>query len=124
MGQAAVLVAEDDPQVAKLLSRLLAAAGYRTVVAADGDAAVAAAGREAFDAVVIDLSLAPHGARPALERLRAAQPGLGVLAISGQPPDAAMDAWLREAGARFVAKPFAPAALVDALTALIDRGAA
>ena len=63
-----VLIVDDDPVQRRLLENMVTRAGYETVVAEGGDAAVALiTGAERFDAVVLDLVM------PDLD-------GLGVLA--------------------------------------------
>ncbi len=119
-----ILVAEDDPQISKLVVRLLACAGFEVVVAADGDAAASLIESARFAAVLIDLSLAPHGARHTLAVLRAQRPELGVLVISGTPPDAEMVGYLKQVGGEFLPKPFAPSGLLSALEAVLARGRA
>jgi len=54
-----VLVADDSELVRRIAENVLSAAGYRVVLAMDGESALAAAGRETPDVVVLDL-LMPH----------------------------------------------------------------
>jgi CheY-like chemotaxis protein len=54
-----VLVADDSELVRRIAENVLSAAGYRVVLAMDGERALAAARREIPDVVVLDL-LMPH----------------------------------------------------------------
>jgi DNA-binding response OmpR family regulator len=56
-GSTKVLVAEDDPDIGALLARGFASEGYRVVHVETGDAAIAAAERDHFDAVILDVML-------------------------------------------------------------------
>ena len=52
-----ILLIEDDPRLGALVSEYLGEAGYRVTVAATGAAGLERAGRESFDAMVLDLML-------------------------------------------------------------------
>jgi DNA-binding response OmpR family regulator len=52
-----ILVIEDDPRLASLVSEYLGEAGYRVTVAETGAAGLNRAARETFDALVLDLML-------------------------------------------------------------------
>jgi signal transduction histidine kinase/CheY-like chemotaxis protein len=66
-----VLVAEDDDEFARALTADLAAAGYRTVRARDGDAALRLARSERPDAITLDLVLPGRDGWEALQALKA-----------------------------------------------------
>ena len=55
--QAKVLVVDDDVQVRNLLVRFLHDEGYATIAASNGREALAAAGREAIDLVILDVDM-------------------------------------------------------------------
>jgi CheY-like chemotaxis protein len=124
--RARVLVADDEPQLLRLLVRVLERAGYGVVAAADGREALAALapGSAPVDAVVLDAALAPGGARAVLERAGAPRPEPGLVLMSGDQIDAALQATLRQRGGRFLRKPFLPAALLAAVDEILaGRGA-
>jgi DNA-binding response OmpR family regulator len=52
-----ILLVEDDPRLAALVSEYLGDAGYRVTVAGTGAAGLDRAAREPFDALVLDLML-------------------------------------------------------------------
>ncbi len=73
--------------------------------------------------MILDLSLPPAGGGALLERMIAARPELGVVMVSGLAPEPALRERLASLGGVFVAKPFAPKALIAALeTALAHEG--
>jgi DNA-binding NtrC family response regulator len=96
---------------------VLAHDGWESVVVGDGEAAVAALEREPgrFAAAVLDARLPPAGAAAPLRALLDRRPGLGVVVTSGSEPGSELSALLAARGGVFLAKPFAPAALADAL---------
>jgi two-component system NtrC family sensor kinase len=119
--RARVLVADDEPQLLRLLVRVLERAGYGVVAAADGREALAALapGSAPVDAVVLDAALAPGGARAVLERVGVPSPEPGVVLMSGDQIDAALQAALLQRGGRFLRKPFLPAALLAAVDEIL-----
>jgi len=60
MGNPAVLIVEDDQDVAELYSRVLASSGYTTETVRTGEAALTRLAVTAPGVVVLDLSLPPH----------------------------------------------------------------
>lgn len=66
-----VLLAEDDPVSARFLREALERLGAQVVHAADGPAALAAATRDGFDLLLLDLGLPGLGGAEVLTRLRA-----------------------------------------------------
>ncbi|GAA3337736.1 hypothetical protein GCM10020358_15150 [Amorphoplanes nipponensis] len=70
-GGARVLLVEDDPQSAELLSTQLAGAGYHVEVAGTGEAGLAAAGAHPPDAIVLDVALPGIDGFEVLRRLKA-----------------------------------------------------
>ena len=52
-----ILVVNDEPDIVKLVTRLLEARGHRVGVARDGQEALDAADRERPDVIVLDLNL-------------------------------------------------------------------
>jgi len=112
-----VLVADDESILHRLLTRVLRRAGFEVVTATDGESAVArlAEQPDRFVAVVLDATLPPRGGEPALRALWEHRENLGVVLISGAAPDAALRALVAERGGEFLAKPFAPGALLKAV---------
>src|SRR5690242_17160709 len=65
-----VLVVDDEPTIAEVVSRYLQRAGYRTRVAGDGLAALEAAASQRPDLVVLDLMLPGVDGLEVMRRLR------------------------------------------------------
>jgi len=121
----AVLVADDEPLLQRLIERVLAGAGYPVVVAADGDAAVRCVERPqpgaAIGAVVLDVTMPPHGGDEALARIVALRPDVGVVLTSGAALGPALRAALDRHRGVFLRKPFAPGALLGAIDESLRR---
>ncbi len=120
-GAATVLLAEDDPGVRELVSHTLEHAGYRVLAAGDGAEALAAAGAHpgSIDVVVSDVVMPHLGGRELAARLLDARPQVRVLFISGYADDAREREALCGPNSRFLAKPFAPEALVERVRDLL-----
>ena len=65
-----VLVVDDEPQFARALSTNLRGAGYEVETAATAEAALAAAGLNPPDAVILDLRLPDGSGRDVAAELR------------------------------------------------------
>ena len=119
-GESGLLLVEDDPVVERLMVRILDTAGWAVTSVATADAALAA---PAPCIAVVDLGIEPEGGVVLGELLRAREPGLPLVFVSGNPPDGADRAWIVAAEAHFVAKPFSPGELIAAVEAARGAGA-
>ena len=120
-----VLLVEDEPAVRDVTRRLLETAGYRVIEAPDGDAALrlAESADPPIDVLVTD-TVMPHVGGPLLATtLRAKQPKLGVVFVSGYP-DAATLSRARPERSEFVEKPFSREVLLSAIRRAVTRAAA
>ncbi|HEX5270886.1 MAG TPA: response regulator [Gemmataceae bacterium] len=110
-----VLLADDEDGVRALAREVLASAGYTVLEGADGDEALRRAeghpGR--IDLLVSDVVMPGLGGRELAERLRARDPGLRVLFLSGHTEDEVVRQGVASATVHFLAKPFSPAALAE-----------
>ena len=118
-----VLVVEDEPQVRAIAVRALTNAGFEVQQAANGALGLALLKdqRLPFDVIVTDVVM-PELSGPDLVRAaRAFDQKLGIVFMSGFP-ETMHDAHASDfAGAAFLAKPFAPRALVEAVRDCIQR---
>jgi len=115
-----LLVVEDDPALAEMLGEYLGAAGYRVSVAGLGSAALEALARQAFDAVLLDLSLPDMDGLDLCRQLRA-RSDVPVLMLTARG-----DAFDRVVGLEigaddYLAKPFVPRELLARLRAILRR---
>jgi DNA-binding response OmpR family regulator len=99
----AILVIEDDPDVCKTISDMLAGSGFQVRSAGTGLEALAIIDQHPFDMLIADIRL--PGGVSGLEMMqcaRARHPALKCLFISGQCPPVVCDPKLDD----FMAKPF------------------
>ncbi len=124
-GHETVLVVEDDDSVRALARRILERSGYRVLCAANAVDAEAAL-REAEPAVAVlltDVIMPSLDGRQLYERLRALQPGLRVVFMSGYAGEVIARHGVLEASVHFVQKPFDAHALTRVLREALDEGA-
>ena len=113
-----ILSADDDPDIRRLIERVLVGAGHRVVLATDGQAALEAAFDEDLDLdlVILDVEMPRMRGLDACRKLRD-DPRTGhlpVLIASGSlvPPYDDVEA---AGGTAFLHKPFTPAQLREAV---------
>jgi PAS domain S-box-containing protein len=116
-----VLIIEDEPAVRSLVASVLAGAHYWVVVARDGEEALRMleAEKQPFHLIVTDLVMHGVGGVAVARQLRARGERVPILFISGYSNDTPAD--LRAFG-RFLAKPFTPTALIEAVRGAIEEG--
>jgi EAL domain-containing protein (putative c-di-GMP-specific phosphodiesterase class I)/CheY-like chemotaxis protein len=107
-----ILVVEDDGGVRRLIAACLKDDGLRCVAVGDAESAIEAVARATFDAALVDNGLPGMSGLELLGHLRAVDPTLPVLLVTGaaEPEDRVRG--LDAGAADHVAKPFDPAELV------------
>src|SRR6185436_5083254 len=78
-----ILVVDDEQPVRNFVSRVLERAGYSTTTACDGIEAIQAASKEACDLLLTDLMMPPMNGDDLARRLRARDPDLRILYLTG-----------------------------------------
>lgn len=116
-----VLVVDDEPVLAEMVSMALRYEGWDIATAQDGASAVAAARAERPDVVVLDVMLPDMSGLDVLHKLRKDNPRLPVLLLTAK--DAVEDriAGLTAGGDDYVTKPFSIEEVVLRLRALLRR---
>ena len=120
--RARVLVVEDEPTIADVVSRYLQRAGYETAVAGTGQQALGRAETARPDVVVLDMMLPDIDGLEVMRRLRRADRGRGaiiLLTARGEESDRVVG--LRLGADDYVVKPFSPAELVARVDAVLRR---
>ena len=110
-------ILEDEDDVRQVLRRQLERAGCRVAEAASGEAAVAqlAAAGDAFDLVVSDVQMPGLMGVPFVEALRALQPGLPIVFLSGNAAAGPMVRELEALSLVVLGKPVVEAELLQAM---------
>ena len=122
----AVLVAEDERQLLRLMERVLVQAGYEVLSARDGDEALAsvAAHGARIGIALLDAAIAPRGAGEILEALGKQGRAIGVVLTSGGVLEDDLHQLMLDCDGIFLHKPFPPSALLRALEDCLVKGGA
>ena len=121
-GQETVLVVEDEPPLRELAARILVAAGYTVLQAANGaDALALIAGHaDPVHLVFTDVVMPGMNGRELVARLSVLRPGLRVLYTSGYTEDAILRHGVLDDPRRFLSKPYTPEALRRRIREALD----
>jgi DNA-binding response OmpR family regulator len=106
-GQMRILLAEDEPLIARFVARGLAAEGYRSAVAADGEVAVARLTAQEWDLLILDLMLPGRDGFWVLGEALRLHPRLPVLVLSARTGTDMKVRALNAGASDYLAKPFA-----------------
>ena len=118
-GQGRILLVDDEPLLRRLGAEQLTSLGYEVVLAADGQEALEIFSKDPtrITAVVLDVIMPRRNGPDTFRAMRARDPQVKVLMISGYGAD--IDALLQEGVLGFIQKPFNAAELSQALAAAI-----
>ena len=108
LGNATILLAEDDPAIRRIGERLLGMLGYTVHAAATGEAALdmARSIADGIDLLVTDMVMPGMNGMELWERLRRMQPGVPALFVSGWAGDAVVRHRILDGEVPFLQKPF------------------
>jgi DNA-binding response OmpR family regulator len=119
-----ILLVDDDPRLAEMVSEYLGQAGFRVSIAPDGRSGLACLAREPFDALVLDLMLPDMDGLEVCRKLRASAANASAIPIlmltaRGDAMDRVVGL---ELGADdYLPKPFEPRELLARLRAVLRR---
>jgi len=116
-----ILIVDDEPPLVEALSAALRGAGFEVEEAASGLTALAAARERPPDLIVLDVTLPDLDGPEVTRCLRAEGLGMPVLFVSQRDAVDARSAGLSIGGNEFVTKPFAVAAIVARIHAMLRR---
>jgi PAS domain S-box-containing protein len=121
-GTETVLLVEDEEMVREMLQETLAGAGYRLLVAADANHALAraAAHRGSIQLLLTDVVMPGGSGSELAERLSLVRPGIRVLYVSGYTEEAIVRHGVLARDVAFLGKPFTPDELLARVRQLLD----
>ncbi len=103
-----ILIADDEPNIVKLLSLRLKASNYNVVGACDGVQAVARAHEESPDLIILDIRMPAGGGLTVCENLRGSVDTMTIpiIFITAHPNDEIRKRVAELGGEDLIAKPF------------------
>ena len=119
-----VLVIDDDPVVGKSFQRVLdGGKGYAVISAASGEEALDRLAREDYDVVYADIKMPGMDGLEVTERIKASQPWLPVVIITGYGSEANEKRAMELGVAGFLNKPLSPEMIEGSAQLALLRGA-
>jgi len=116
-----ILLIEDDPRLAEMVSEYLGEAGFRVSIATAGRAGLERLAREPFDALVLDLMLPDMDGLELCRELRA-KSDVPLLMLTARGDAADRIVGLELGADDYLPKPFQPRELLARLRAILRRG--
>lgn len=121
---ARILIVEDEAGIASFLEKGMEAAGHTTLVATDGNQAIALARDEAFDIMILDLGLPGVEGTEVLRQLRARGEKLPIIVLTARDSlDSTLESFSGGAS-DYVTKPFVFDELLARITVRLNEAAA
>jgi DNA-binding NtrC family response regulator len=106
MPQPATVLVVDDERGPRESLRMTLQPPYRVLLATEGEQALDLVEREAVDVVLLDLRLPGLSGLQVLEQLKARDPALAVIVVSGSDPNGLVPAARGELIFEYIPKPF------------------
>ncbi len=121
-GTETILLAEDEPSILDLVTKILTSSGYRVITARDGIDALEKAekfeGR--IDLLLTDLIMPKLGGKELYERLKKIRPETKALFTSGYTDNVIIHNFIIEEGVNFLQKPFRPEVLLKKIRQVLE----
>ncbi len=124
-GTETILVVEDEARVRKLICEVLTARGYHVLEAVRGEEAIRIASSHMgrIHLLLTDVIMPEMSGPRAVEQIRALQPGIKVLYMSGYTDEAILHHRIMESGQAFLQKPFLPDTLARKVREVLNSQA-
>jgi two-component system OmpR family response regulator/two-component system alkaline phosphatase synthesis response regulator PhoP len=120
MRETSILVVEDEPSIAEVVSLYLKRAGYRVLLARDGQAALQLMERQMPDLLILDLML-PKVDGYEIARWVRGQGDTPIIILTARREEYDRIAGLEMGADDYVVKPFSPQELVSRVRAVLRR---
>jgi two-component system NtrC family sensor kinase len=101
-----ILIVEDEFDVRLILGRALAQVGYHVEAVESAEAAIAELAANCYDLVITDMRMPGMSGRELFEQVRATQPDLRWVFVTGDTMIVSSETFLKQTGVPFLPKPF------------------
>ena len=118
-----ILIADDEPDVAKILGLRLKAGGYDVVTVLDGEAAIRAAHGEKPDLIILDVRMPGKDGYAVFQELRAVEDtkSIPVLFFSALQPEQSEQKAIQLGANGFISKSADPAEILPKVAAVLAK---
>lgn len=114
-----ILIVDDNPNMASLLSEMLEVFDYESIRAGDGFEAIEQIERDHFSLVITDMRMPKMSGLDLLKKIKATNPDLPVVVISGYALDEEGNSLLSKMADGFLNKPFKMSDIEDLLRTIV-----
>ncbi len=121
MDDATILIVEDDPNVGEALCSTLENAGYKTLYASDGEAALSQARSIPVNLILSDVQMQPMDGLALLRESRDAFPGVPVILMTAYASISKAVEAMRLGAETYLVKPFDADELIETVERVIKR---
>ncbi len=121
MHETRILIADDDENIRKSLSELLAGDGHYVLAVEDGYAAIEAITYDQWDLVILDVKMPKIDGLEVLKRIKESNSGADVIIITGYSTVENAVAVMKNGAADYIVKPFTPDEIRIRIRNIIDR---
>lgn len=118
-----VLIIDDDAQVLGLFTRILSRSGYTVTGTTSGAEGLALVETQAFDAMILDLSMPRPDGFEILKAARRHAPALKIIVVSGVMEGVLLKAARLFGASAALGKPVEPEVMLETLAAVLNPGA-
>jgi len=119
-----ILVVDDDTELRKVLSSILSEEGYSVETVENGEQAIRVSEKKRFDLALIDIKLPDMEGTELLQRLKAKQPHIVIIIVTGFPTiENAMGA-VNKGADGYILKPLEIGKLLQAVRKHLNKQAA
>jgi signal transduction histidine kinase len=122
-GTETILIAEDDPEVRRLITYIFRPYGYVTLEATDGEEAVALfkKNKDRISLSLIDMVMPKKNGSEVFKEIRQVHPDAKVMFLSGYAPPSMAEIGSGDGKTDFMAKPVMPERLLAKVRQVLDR---
>jgi DNA-binding NtrC family response regulator len=116
-----ILIVDDDRVVLSSCERILESEGYGTSLTSSVKEALETLEGKNFDLLLVDVIMPEYDGMYLIGNVRKNRPDLPILVMSGYPTPETISSGLRMGATHFIAKPFTPDELIQAVHKALGR---
>jgi DNA-binding response OmpR family regulator len=116
-----ILVVDDDPTVLKSCQRVLEAEGFDVYLVPSADKALEAMRNDDFALLLVDIKMPQRDGIYLMSEIMKEWPNIPIIVMSGYDTEQTVQQAMETGAASFIAKPFTPTELLNALQKVLQK---